>query len=229
MLKMKSIFFGLLILITRSIYGQTNKFDIGIEGSPSLIFLRGNETLNNLHKPTIGFSSGLFFQYNLKKVISFRTNVTFERKGSVLTLPTSLNNGNPTGKLTTHINFNYLTFPILVRATFGNKIQYFVNAGPYFGYLIKQTSVSRGDNTPKRTYDNTSQDKLFDTGVSAGIGLYFPFLTKFAASFEIRNNLGLYNVSAVPITNNGTVKTNSTNLIFSFTYKLRQKIDDTPE
>jgi hypothetical protein len=226
---MKSLFFGILILITNTIYGQSNKCDIGIEGSPSLIFLRGNETLKNLHKPTIGFSSGLFFQYNLKKVFSLRTDIIFERKGSVLKLPTGLNNGYQTGEFIGHINFNYLTFPVLVRATFGNKIQYFINAGPYFGYLIKQTNVIKGDNIQKGTYDNTSQIKRFDTGVSAGIGLYFPILTKFAASLEIRNNLGLYNVNAVQVSNSGAVKTNSTNLIFSFTYKLGQHIAATSD
>lgn len=228
MTKFKSILFGLLLLtICRTTYGQVNKFDIGVEAGPSLIFLRGNDFIDNNHKPTIGFTGGLFFQYNFKKIVSLRTNIAYERKGSVLTAQATDINGNPFGEITINTNFDYLTLPILVRATFGKKVQFFVNAGPYFGYLIKQTFVSKGDNIPTTTSDNTSLDKRFDTGVSTGLGLSVPIKTKFAFSFEIRNNLGLYNTSAVPVANNGTVKTNSTNFLFGFTYKLGQRASDT--
>ena len=71
MTNIKSLFLGLFLLtVLGTTYGQTNKFDIGIEGSPSLIFLRGNDIIDNLHKPTMGFSGGLFFQYNFKKIVS---------------------------------------------------------------------------------------------------------------------------------------------------------------
>lgn len=223
MTNIKPFFFGLFLLTNlETTYGQTNKFDIGVEGSPSLIFLRGNDIIDNLHKPTIGFSTGLFFQYNFKKVVSLRTNIAFERKGSVLTSLTTDINGNQLGKMTTNTNFDYLTLPILVRTTFGQKVQVFVNAGPYFGYLIKQTFVSKVDNIPTTTSNNTTLDKRFDTGITTGLGFSIPIKTKFAFSCEVRNNLGLYNVSAVPVSNNGTIKTNSTNFLFGFTYKLGQ-------
>ncbi|MBC6995200.1 PorT family protein [Lewinella lacunae] len=156
-----------------------------------------------------------------------RTNVAFERKGSVLTSQTTDINGNPLGEITVNTNFNYLTLPILLRATFGKKFHYFINAGPYFGYLIKQNFVSQGDNFPVTTSDNTSLIKRFDTGISTGLGLSVPIKTAFAFSFEVRNNLGLYNVSAVPVANMGTIKTNSTNLLLGFTYKLGQRTSDT--
>ena len=228
MTNIKSLFLGLLFLtIGETSFGQTNKFDIGVEGSPTITFLRGNAFIDKYHKPTMGFAGGLSFQYNFKKIISLRTNIAFERKGSVLTSQTTDIIGNPLGEKTTNTNFDYLTFPILIRATFGKKILYFVNAGPYFGYLIKQTFVSKDDNIPTITSDNTSLDKRFDTGISTGLGLSVPIKTKFAFSFEVRNNIGLYNVSAVPVANNGTIKTNSTNFLLGFTYKLGQRTSDT--
>jgi len=228
MTNIKSFFLGLLLFtIGETTFGQTNKFDIGVEGSPSLIFLLGNDIIKQWHKPTIGFSGGLFFQFNFKKIVSLRTNIAYERKGSIVTLQTTDINGNSLGEVTTHTNFDYLTFPVLVRATFGKKVKFFVNAGPYFGYLIKQTFVNKGDNIPKTTIDNTFRDKRFDTGISTGLGLSVPIKTKFAFSFEVRNNLGLYNVSAVPVANNGTIKTNSTNYLLGFTYKLGQRTSDT--
>jgi hypothetical protein len=230
MTNIKSLFFGLFLLtVLGTTYGQTNKFDIGVEGSPSLIFLRGNDIIDNLPNTAVGFSGGLFFQYNFKKVVSLRTNIAFERKGAgyVFDFQSAVVNGNVLGEITTNGNFDYLTLPILVRATFGKKIQFFVNAGPYFGYLIKQTGVSKGDNIPTKKTDNTSFNKRFDTGISTGLGLSVPIKTKFAFSFEVRNSLGLYNVSAFPVANDGTVKTNSTNFLLGFTYKLGQRTLDT--
>lgn len=223
MVRIKLLLIALLFLATGTIYGQTNRFDVGIEGSPSLIFLRGNDFIDTKHEATIGFSAGFFFQYNFERIISLRANIAFERKGSVLTTQVADIHGNSIGKFTTHSNFNYLTLPVLVRATFGEKVQYFANAGPYLGYLIKQTFVTKGDNIPTITADNTSQDKRFDIGLTTGLGLLFPIKQKITLTFEVRNNLGLYNVSEAPIANGGTIKTNSTNFIFGFTYKLAQR------
>ncbi|MDP1726954.1 MAG: porin family protein [Bacteroidota bacterium] len=216
----KLIFIGLLILNSGTIYGQTNRFDIGIEGSPGLTFLRGNDFIDKYHNTTMSFSGGFFFQFNFKKIISLHTNIAYERKGSITTAQATNMYGNSIGEVTINTNFDYLTIPILLRATFGKKVQFFVNGGPYFGYLLKNTFVSKGDNIPRTTGDNTKFNKRFDTGISTGLGLSVPVKTRFAVSFEIRNNLGLYNVSAGPVVNNGTIKTNSTNFLFGFIYRL---------
>ena len=153
-----------------SVYRQENKFDIGVEGSPSLIFLRGNNIIRDFHKPNIGFSIGFFFQFNFPKIISLRTNIAYERKGSVVkdfAITTVDQPTQPTvGRATLYTNYDYLTFPLLVRATFGNKVQFFINVGPYFGYLIKQTHVVKfkEENTPKQTQAETSYFRRFDTG-----------------------------------------------------------------
>ena len=228
MTNIKLLCIGLVILtIGQSTYGQPSKFEMGAEGGPSLIFMRGNDIIKKYQKPTIGFSGGLSFQINFQEIFSLRTVIAYERKGSVMTAQSYDSDGNPLGDITTHSNADYLTLPLLVRATFGNKVQYFVNAGPFFGYLLKQTFVSKGDNVPTTTNDNTFRDKRFDTGVSTGIGLIVPIRTKFLVSFEVRNNLGLYNISDTSVVNGGTVKTNSTNFLLSFAYKLGQRTSNT--
>jgi len=224
MKNIKMLLIGLLIFtVGNSTFGQTNKIDIGIEGSPSLTFLRSKYITNK--NVTLGFSGGIFFQFNFKKIFSLRTNISYERKGSALNGEATDEYGNSIGKITTHSNFDYLTLPILVRATFGKKVQYFVSTGPYFGYLLKQTFVSKGD-IPKTTSDNTSNYKCFDIGISTGLGLSVPIKTKFAISFELRSNLGLYNINAVPTVTKEPIKTNSINFLFGFMYRLGQRTSD---
>ncbi|MBN4065980.1 PorT family protein, partial [Candidatus Amoebophilus asiaticus] len=111
-------------------YGQTNKFDIGLEGGPSWTSLRGNDILEDFNDPTIGYSGGLTFQFNFPKLISLRTNIAYERKGVIAKTQAADINGNPIGEITTHSNFDYLTMPLLTRLTFGNKMTFFINVGP---------------------------------------------------------------------------------------------------
>jgi hypothetical protein len=209
------VFFFLTISIKT--YCQINKFDVGVEGSPSLIFLRGNPIIE-MSNATIGFSGGLFLQYNLNKIISIRTNIGFERKGSLWEGNATDARGIQIGKTTNNMNYDYLTIPLLVRATIGNKYKFFMNAGPYFGYLLQAKSVFEMPNF-YGTSDIKGQNSV-DFGLSTGLGLLYPLKSKIVLSFELRNNLGLYNVSALPVINDGTIKTNSTNLIFGLAYKL---------
>ena len=202
-------------------HGQTNKFDIGLEGGPSWTSLRGNDILEDFNDPTIGYSGGLTFQYNFPKLISLRTNIAYERKGVIAKSQATDINGNPIGEITTHSNFDYLTMPLLTRLTFGNKMTFFVNVGPYFGYLIKHTSVTEAFNEfPKSTWDNTDNFKRFDTGLTGGLGGGLKIKDKFLLTLEIRHNIGLYNTSKLPVYNDGTIMTNSTNLLIGFAYRL---------
>lgn len=194
---------------------------------PSLISLRGNDILDKNNDLSFGFSSGLSFQYNFPKLISIRTNISFERKGFTTQGSATDQNGNQIGEITVHSYFDYLTIPILGRLTFGKKINFFVNAGPYIGYLIKQTNVTEAfSEYPKTETDNTDKFKRIDFGVTTGLGARIPIKSKIFLSIEIRNNLGLTNISSLPVVNDGSIKTNSTNVLFGIEYRFGTRIND---
>jgi hypothetical protein len=220
----KVIVFAFILVSFYRVFGQMNRFEIGAEGSPSLIFLFGNKVLRDNHKPFIGFSGGAYFQYNFSKMISLRTDIAFERKGSCFPLTFTNEIGETIEQITAKTNFNYLTMPVLLRITLGKKIKFFANSGVFFGYLIKQTSVfhTKIVSPSLRKQDNTSFDKRFDFGISMGLGFSIPIKERFQLSFELRNNMGLLNISAVGVYGNGTIQTNSTNLLIGFGYKFGQ-------
>lgn len=202
------------LLYFNQLNAQTNKFELGVEASPSITFLKGSSFMENFYDPTLGFSGGFSFQYNIGKRIALRTNIAYERKGGI-----NRNNfyydGNLIKNSSINFNFDYLTLPILVRFSFGKRVKYFVNTGPYFGYLLSQTFVTKGDNFNTRTNDYTSATNKFDFGVSFGTGLQYPIKEKIYLSSEIRGNLGLYNT--IP---GGDTKVNSVNLLFGIAYRL---------
>ena len=53
MIKCRTIVLILIVLTFCKSYGQTNKFESGIEGGPSLIMLKGNDYVDYRNNPTI--------------------------------------------------------------------------------------------------------------------------------------------------------------------------------
>ena len=222
--KLRNLILGVLVLSSSLIFGQTNQINVGFEGGPSLISLYGNDVVESYKDLSFGFSCGLTFQYNFSKLISLRTNILFERKGLSTKKQATDEYGNPFGELTFHSNFNYLTLPLLGKLTFGKKIKFYVNAGPYLGYLLKQKDITEAFNEyPKTESDNTDNFERLDFGVTTGLGMNFSIHENLLLSVEIRNNLGLPNISSLPIVNDGRIKTNSTNLLIGIAYRIGNK------
>jgi Outer membrane protein beta-barrel domain len=209
-----------LCLFTLSSFGQRNLFDIGIEGGFGSSSLRGNDFIaRNYHNRT-SCETGLFVQYNCRRIISIRTGMYYEQKGSVREIKVRDDVGSSIGTAEIKESFNYITIPILVRATIGNKVRYFVNAGPYLGFLLKQ-KVTYGafQQFPEETFNATDNYKKTERGISTGAGILFNCKQRFAFSMELRNNLGLTNTSKLSVINNGEIKTSAVNLLLGVSYK----------
>jgi hypothetical protein len=217
-MKLNSVLVFILLLFLQNVHGQNTRFETGIECGPGIIALRGNDIIKQYQDLSIGFTGSIFFQYNFHKILSFRTNLAFERKGSVTDAILTDLEGNQLGNVRIHSNFDYLTIPFLLKAGFGGKIHWYAQAGPFIGFLVKATSVSIGEEIDTHTSNETSLYKRFDIGFTSGIGLSVPIKEKMSASFEIRNNHGLYNISAKSVVNNGTIKTNSFCFLFGIAY-----------
>jgi len=215
-IKQSSLIVIVFLLSVKIAFTQTNRTDLGFEGGLGVIYLRGSDAVVKYQQPAIGFCGGLFFQFNFKRIFSIRTCILSEKKGSATDLILTDSYGRTVQDLKLKTNLYYVTLPVLIRATFGKKSKFFLNGGPYIGYLIWQPSeVSLGV-----TLSNTAPLKKFDMGITTGLGFSIPIKSKSAFSIEIRHNLGLYNINPVLSSNNETIKTNSANLILSYTRKL---------
>ncbi len=195
-----------LLLCASLTFGQTNRVAIGFETGSSLVLLYQNNVFDDL---AWGFSSGLAFQYNSTNHTSIGTGISLERK--VFTVHATLTDisGKELGEMTFHPTYDYLTIPLLVRQTLGKKNNYFVNAGPYLGYLINQTNVS---------LPQPETNKRFDLGLITGFGMLFPVDKNLFLSLELRNNLELVGSDYIPEVNGHTPKTNATFLLFGIGY-----------
>jgi opacity protein-like surface antigen len=187
-MNIKLLFFALAIIHTNFIFAQTKKFQIGLEGGPSLASIDGKDRFKNNHNSKVGYAVGLSLQYDVSKIFSIRTGVGFERKGYKMSLYNPLINVDA-GDLRFH--FDYLTAPLLARITLGNKYKFFANAGPYFAYLL---SVNDSRNFTKHYPESWKQYyKRFDWGITGGIGGAVEVKDNLSLTLEVRYNLGLNN------------------------------------
>lgn len=185
---------------------QNTRFTAGIEGGPSLICLK-EPYQKYFENPGIGFSAGIFIQYNAKKIFSLKLAPAFERKGQW-----DVN----------HFNLNYFVFPLLFRGEIGSKTNGFIDVGPYCGYLMEAyitTDYNKGH------YNYIKYLNRFDAGISAGLGVNIPIEQKFSISVELRNNFGLYQIveREESVEHNYEWKTYSTNLLISFSYNFSKR------
>jgi len=108
----------------------------------------------------------------------------------------------------------------MLKYTLGtNKLRYFGNLGGYLGFLTKARNVLVGyEGQSKDDGLITEGNQNIDFGISGGLGLQYALNNRISLELEIRNNLGLYNISKLPIHNDGTNKLNSTNLLIGVNY-----------
>ena len=218
----KIVSFGFILAFSlqfNAAYGQQNTFALGVELGPSYTYLYGNPMLENNYETTINFYSGWSFQYNINSVFSLRTGFASEIKGHTTKFQATDPNGMPIGLATAKMRYSYITVPLLLRATFGQNFKYFINLGSYGGYALEQTATIETPSQPDQEMDESELLKPYDFGFSAGAGVSYPVSQKLELSLELRNNLGLVNISEVPVFQDGSIKTNALNLLVGLAYK----------
>jgi hypothetical protein len=186
---------------------------VGYEKGLSLVSMRGNFVLDNFQKSKLSFTIGVFFQYNINANFALRSNISFERKGFASGPHSGYDSVSGPITVKSFSRFDYLCLPVLARAYFGKKYRFFINAGPYVGYLVGQADVTKV-NDEKFIQKHIVNFNKADLGLTGGAGVEIP-LKRYVLSFEIRDNFGLSNISQIPVANNGSIKTNALNLLIA--------------
>lgn len=195
--------------------GQTHKWQIGLEGGTSIFFLRG-DAVPQVLEPSLGYIGGISAQYHITPRFSLKSGIAFEKKQMKIEASITDSVGAFAGTLQINLNFYYYNFPLLAQLTFGNEIQFFVNAGPYLGQLIQQTNITEArDSQPEMRVEFTESYKDIDLGLAAGCGVAMSLGDRIFLNLEIRDNLGLYDIDAF----NGEIRTNSLYGMMGLFYK----------
>lgn len=187
----------LLLLLTVSIgittQAQTTSWrtELAAEGGPgfSYIYGAGAKQLKK-QSPLLSYTTGIVVRVNTPKIAGIYTGIYVERKGFdwPIALPTT---DGQSKTLHYHAQYNYVTIPVMINATVGKKVQFFVNAGGYVSALFRIHIVQKelGINNI-----NPGGYHYVDAGFSGGLGLRVPFAKGFVFSLEARNSTGFLKV-----------------------------------
>lgn len=143
-----------------------------------------------------GFNFGGSADYYFSNRWSIKGKLIYDQKGWNNDYITDNNSGID---YKTNYNVNYLTVPVMANWHFGAKRNWYLNFGPYAGFLLN------AEDTKFKT-DFTDSFETFDLGIALGIGVKIPISDKAKIFFEYEEQAGL---SDVFISNSGSAITNS--------------------
>jgi len=185
--------------------------------------IRGNDIAEQ-NKYDFNYVGGIGIEQPINSKLSFLTGLNYDNKSfknEVLFFnPTSFDSYDPIvsgSKGNQKVTLQYLSIPVLFRYYIDKENTFFINSGPYIGFFLNSTLRFEGE---KVEDEGNGLFKTSDIGLSFGIGKKFKVSENNSINVELRNNLGLTNISDVPVQGNGTVKTNSVNLLLSYEFKL---------
>ena len=221
---------GLFVLYGNTIIAQEettvckpHEFAVGVLGGANLsILYAGSQEINKNYGFAPGYNVGLTGSYGINDMFSIVAGVNFaylnsERKDMQPLLSNSpLQNPNyplyASFKKTE--SFDYFEVPAMIRITTGRKVKFYVNVGPYIGFIANarvETSgrsllyrdlsgqLPEGSNNTMYSMDGsqntTSSVNAVNFGLTGGLGVGYTF-GKSTIVFDARYDIGLSNIRA---------------------------------
>ncbi len=127
-----------------------------------------------------GFNAGASGDFYFSDRWSFKAKMIFDQKG--------WSGDDPFGELGAgDYHLNYLTIPLMANWHFGKTRNWYLNAGPYAGFLMSASqSTNNADIKPR--FNST------DFGLAFGIGVKFPIAQNAKLFLEYDGQSGLSNI-----------------------------------
>lgn len=240
---------GLLLISANTLYAQKGQITIGARAGGNVSKLCcGTKEMNKDYEFRTAYNGGLTVAYGFNKYLSLVLEADYisegaKRTGMQTLMPVSslqTTSYQRYADYTLKEKLDYLQVPLMARATFGNKIKYYVNAGPYIGFLLNAKMETSG-NSPlyldknktkpeitngysysfEGSYDVKSQLNTINFGIAGGLGAGYSF-GKHAIWLDGRYDLGLTNIRQNTVTN-GENSTGAILLDIGYSYSLFSK------
>lgn len=181
-----------LLLISMKSFSQNTHFDLLINSVyTNFDYGKSNDQIKSYKQAARGIEAGVSFEADISTHVSVLSEAYFTMKGAVL----KTNNPLTTNK--SKLRLYSTELPVLARFHLGN---FYVNTGPYLGYIISGKLKTKGSESISASTRSISFNdelggfKRWDMGFQAGIG-YNLQLKKSIMAFDFRYGYGLINMS----------------------------------
>jgi len=179
---MKKLFTILLVAASCSTAFSQEKGDFEYGFNVGLNLATVTSGTNNNSDSRVGFNVGAFGDYFFSDRWSIKAKLNYDQKG--------WNSGyfiNEEDSFLTDYHFDYLTVPVMANWHFGKKRNWYLNFGPYVGFLISAKESRFGIDLKELT-------QSIDAGLALGIGVKIPVSDKIKIVLESDGQSGLTDI-----------------------------------
>ena len=159
---MKKLFLGLSIAASSLVFSQ----QFGIKGGMNISSISDDGYDDT--KSKVGYYGGVFVNIPASESFSIQPEVIYNNLGSEVKL------GNSYSR---KLNLNYITVPVMFQ--FKATPQFYLEAGPEFGFLVSADSKTTWNNSTSTAELDKDNFNNFNMGVGLGAG------------FDITKNVGI--------------------------------------
>jgi hypothetical protein len=209
----------LTLLISIQLFSQNDnkKLRLGINVGINTFDLKQNNVFDR-YDGLIGYNFGISAEYLINEKLSLLSGINYDRKNMIWKNVSSVDPNFGSFSAEDKMKFSYINIPISVRYYIGKKNTFFVNTGGFYNYSLNienETTVKEtGEDITLFEHENVI--KKYDYGISLGIGFRFDLNDKNHFSLELRNELGLANISDFSNSSLTDLKTNTIKLILNW-------------
>ncbi|QYJ67987.1 porin family protein [Flavobacterium litorale] len=177
---MKKIILSLFALIafTTTLQAQRGgNVEFSIAGGVN--FSNVNSYFNNADFNTgYNFQGGIDFYFS--EYWSIKAKAIYDSKGwdNDLIVIESRDRGRPSGTYLTDFELDYITVPLMANFHFGYDNNWYINFGPYVGFLLDARATAF-DTDVMQDFEDTDVGIAFGLGVKIPVNEYFKFFIEF--------------------------------------------------
>lgn len=177
------------------------QFGIKLGGNMAKVTGADAQDIEGTLKSKVGFTAGVFLNFNLGKVVSIQWEALYTMKGA------SFEYTDLEDTYTEKLYGDYIEIPLLLKLTIPTPgIQPFVFAGPSVGFKLREKLQINGEDIPieETIFKNNDYGAIFGAGLNLGRSF----------TIDVRYSLGLQKVIS---TIEGEIEPDVKNGVFSAT------------
>lgn len=141
------------ILLFAFVQSSTAQYRFGLSGGLTVSSHTGKD-FSATDFPKIGMAVGFFYEREINRTISWVIEPSFEQKGADYSFYPRFDT-----RVTVDNDLNYFTLPVMLKANFGRKINYYVTGGTALSYL----------------YGHKSEVHAYENDFEIDAGSFFPY------------------------------------------------------
>ena len=208
----KKIFLSVILgLIVSSVsFPQTSKHNIGV-------FVGSGLSNQSSILYGIGYDFGISYSYRFNERFAIISGLDYDSRNSVDKINFIDTLGVENNWKVNH-KFDFISLPILLNISFGNKIKYYANIGFSTNYLVKHNLMVDYGNKIENT-NGIEYYERFEIDLNLGVGGLIPLSDKIDLIAEFRYKKGLNNLAKNKL-EGATASTSTMLFLVGLNYKL---------